>query len=150
MAERRAIELAHLLAGAFAFGVVTFPQSDRDQAVLMTGHHMRCRRGCRQEIECQAMSRILRAGAQRQAQAHQGVEQPALGGLQGLPGRQVLGKIQVRHDVVVPAGGAKRRFGVCGHQPVAANQVGVGAEAVGRRTAGSRLTPIVTFMRHGQ
>ncbi len=87
VAEQRAIGFAHRGADALAFRVVGFPDRERDEPVVVAGHHILAvgLRRLAQEVEGQAMRRIVGPVGQRQVQAQKRVEQPMLGGLDPCP-----------------------------------------------------------------
>ena len=134
MTERRAVQLAHLMAAAFALRVVGFGEIDGDDAVGMAGHHRRGgRRGIGEKLKGQAAG-TFRLGLERQPKLKQRVEQPMLGDFEGAPFVEVLGQRQVGDHPIVPAG---RAIGVgprCRNEPV--------AHAVGRVCAVPVAFPI--------
>ena len=129
MAERGAVDFAHLFAHAFAFGVVAFLQRDGDQAVIVAGEHVGLGGGFGREVEGETVGGVFGAVGEGQAQAKQGVDQAVFGRFQGAPAGEVLRDGDVRDDVVVAAGGAEGGWAVGGDEPVADVVAGVGAEA---------------------
>src|SRR4051794_4613424 len=146
MAKQGAIRLVHGDATLLALGVVGFDQRDGDQAVVVTRHHLRARRmrDIRQEIEGQAMLRVLETGLQRQAEAQERVDQPMLRRLQPAPCGDIGRIVERRNGLVVPAGRAEAVGGAGGHQPVANVMRRVLAEQHGATLIGERA-PLLAF-----
>ena len=108
MAEQRAVRFVHGGAPLLALGVVGFLERERDQAVIVTGHHPRAvdlRRAC-QEIEHQALAAIVALSVERQIELHQCIEQPMLGDFDLPPGDDISCNAGVGDGAVVPAGRA--------------------------------------------
>ena len=105
VAEQRAIGLVHDGAPLFALGVVGLLERQRDQAVVMPGHHPRpidMRRTC-QKIEHQPFAASLVALIERQLELHQRVEQPMLGDFDLLPSNQIFRDAGVGDGAIMPA-----------------------------------------------
>ncbi len=140
MTEQCPIGLAHRATLPLAFGIVGFRKIDCDGAVQMPGHdRLVCRR---EKVESQPR-RILDPGHQRQLQPQQAVEQPALRHLEPAPQDQIVAACEVGNDPVVPAGDAEILLALLGYQPVAALELGVGAEPVGLVGIGQRAKPAI-------
>ena len=126
MADQGAIRLVHVGARAFAMHIVGLDDVERDQAVVVAGHHRRAAVGCAQEVEHQAVFGVLRfARSHRQAQHQQRRHQASLGHLDARPQHPVvrmLRIVQVRDRAIEPTGAAQsglRTDLVDRHQPVA-------------------------------
>jgi hypothetical protein len=91
-----------------------------------------------QELEDEAVLRILRSCGQGQPELKQGVEQPVLRQFHHTPGSQVGRDRRVRDDAVVSARGAVRLVRGGWDEPVAGIELRIGAEAVGALGLGQR------------
>jgi hypothetical protein len=133
MPEERAVRLRHVAAMAFAFGVVGLGDVDGDQAAGMTRDDLRAflehRARAGEEVEGEPLFGVLGLAHQRQAEAHESVDEAVLGGLQALPEQKVFGRIEVRYRPVEATSAAEGVRAVGGHQPVAGAVDGIGAEA---------------------
>ena len=75
VAEQGPVRLVHFKPAPFALDVVGFGQRDRDQAMVVAGHHLLLAGGIvGQEVEDQAMLGILDSRLHRQLPADQRIE----------------------------------------------------------------------------
>ena len=86
VAEQGAVKFAHLAAHALALGVVGFGDIERDQAVVVSGHHRRAGGGSAgiEKIERQWIG-VFVLCVERQAELEQRVEQAVLRHLDEAP-----------------------------------------------------------------
>jgi tripartite-type tricarboxylate transporter receptor subunit TctC len=145
MAEQGAVWLAHGVPLPFAFGIISFGETKRDETFGMTGQHRRCRSsGGGEEIEGQATLGVFGPGRMRQIQPQDRVEQPVLGNLNFTPARQVLRNREVGDGPVVTASGAEGLRAVGQHHPVANLVLGILAEPIAIGRVGQRV-PAITI-----
>ncbi|MGY4185222.1 hypothetical protein ACVI1I_001994 [Bradyrhizobium sp. USDA 4459] len=151
MPEQRAIRLAHFEPAPLALDGIGLGQRDRDQAVVMAGHDpLATVRIVGEEIEEQAVLRVVLPGLDRQLPADQGIEQPVLRHLQLAPTGQLRGVGEIGHDAVVAAGTAIAG-GIAGiRQPVASIILGIAAQHPPLALVGQRgpALPIRLDRRH--
>jgi hypothetical protein len=132
MTEQRAIGFAHRRAAVLALGVVGLRQRDGDAAAVMAGQHFGADRHAMvvEKFEDEAL-RILGAGAQRQFEAQQRVDQSMFGQFDLAPQPDIAFLREVGNGSVMAAGGAGAIGRIGGDEPVAAIVVGVQAKPVG-------------------
>ena len=143
MAEQRAVKFAQLATYALALGVVGFRDIERDQAVVVPGHHRRASDGGVgiEKIECQRIG-VFVLCVERQAELQQRVEQPMLGRLDEAPAPEILGLRQIGNGAVVPAGDTKLIGLIRRDQPIAGLVHRVLAKTIAYVVPGQRL-PLV-------
>ncbi len=128
MPEQRAVWLVHRHPQLFAVYVVALGEIQRDHTVVVARVHLLVLAG--EQVECQAVLRVLVATHDRQLQLMELDDQPPFGLLRIGVRRQRLGI-----GVIGPCPGQRARFaqppGRCHlHQPIAFSQMKVGAELV--------------------
>ena len=98
VSEQRPERLGHVLAVAFAFGVVRLGDIDRDEPTGVAGDDVRRIEGtdpraC-QKVERQPGFRLFRPPDQRQMKPQQSVDEAMLGRLQTLPRPRFSGSLR--------------------------------------------------------
>src|ERR1700749_2236902 len=116
--EQGTVWLAPLDPAPFSFDLVRLGEGYRDDAVLMTRHDPR-RRSVGEEIEDEAVLRVLGARVQRQPPAQQRVEQAMFGGLQIAPAGQIARDRQIGNIPIVSESQAEAAILALRQQPVA-------------------------------
>ena len=140
MPEQRTVGLVHGGAPLFAFGVVGLFERERDQPVVVTGHHAGSvgMRRARQKVERQAHAAVLVPRIERQIELHQRIKQPMLGDLDLAPGNKIVLDAGIGNGAVMTA----RRAIFFGRarvdHPIADIEFGIGAKAKGLFVDGER------------
>ncbi len=94
--QQRAITFVHLFARALALGRIGFGDVQRDQAIVVAGHHALVGHAIFEELECQAGIRLDFFRGRGQVQLRQREQQAALGGFEARPQDAVLLRRQRR------------------------------------------------------
>jgi hypothetical protein len=103
------------------FDIICLSEGDRNQAVFMAGHDLRCSRTfrVREKIESEPLVSNVAATFKWQLQPHQSVEQPVLGNLELAPRKEIAGLLNIRNHSVVATGDAILFGGIRGNEPIA-------------------------------
>ena len=125
--KQRAIRLTHRVSAVFALDIIGFRECDRDDAVLVSGHDLLGGR-VGEEVENQAVLRVLSASVQRQAPAQERIKQSMFRDLEMPPKRNILRQRKVGHGAIVTTGNTISACLALGDKPIASILGGVNTQ----------------------